>query len=97
MRKYVFAGLLLGALALLGGTGPSPAVAQKGEKGGTIEVNKGKDNKYRFTVRNADGHFLALSGAYATEKEARQGIDELKSVLKTAKVVMGKKGGKGDK
>jgi uncharacterized protein YegP (UPF0339 family) len=97
MRKFLVCGLLFGALALFTGVSPNPAVAQKKEmKAGTIEVNKGKDGKFRYSVRNADGKFLAGSTAYATEKEALKGIEELKDVLKTAKVTA-KKGGKDGK
>jgi len=98
MRKFVFGGLLLCALALLGGIDQSPALAQKGEKGGTIEIKKGNDGKYRFTIRNADAKLLAMSGptGYATEKDAEKVIEELKTVLKTAKVTRAttKKGGR---
>jgi uncharacterized protein YegP (UPF0339 family) len=96
MRKFLVCGLLFGALALFTGVSPNPAVAQKKEvKAGTIEVNKGKDDKFRFSVRNAAGKFIAGSTAYATEKDALKGIDELKDVLKTAKVTTKKVGKEG--
>jgi uncharacterized protein YegP (UPF0339 family) len=67
------------------------AVAQKDGKGPYIEVAEGKDGKYRFTVRSADGKMLALSGAHADEKGALKAIEDLKTALKTAKTMPTKK------
>lgn len=72
---------------------------------GTIEVNEGKDGKFRFFVRNADGKLIAMSGpgGFATDKEAAKAVDELREVINAAKVSTGKapaksdKGGKTDK
>ena len=55
-------------------------------KAGSVEVNEGKDGKFRFTVRDGDGKFLALSGVFATKEEAMKGIDALKEVLPKATV-----------
>jgi uncharacterized protein YegP (UPF0339 family) len=55
---------------------------------GVIEVTKGKDDKYRFFVRDADGKLLAMSGpgGFATTKDAEAAIDTLKEVVAKAKV-----------
>lgn len=68
--------------------------AKKGKKGtGTVEVNEGKDGKFRFVVRNADGKLLAMSGptGFVEKADAVAALDELKAVLETAKVESGKK------
>src|SRR5262245_46172068 len=57
-----------------------------------IEVSEGRDGKFRFVVRNSEGKLLAMSGprGFASEKEAEHAIEELKDVLKTARVTQGK-------
>ena len=57
-------------------------------KGGVIEISKGKDDKYRFFVRDGDGKLLAMSGpgGFATVKEAEDAIDLLKETVAKAKV-----------
>ena len=60
-------------------------------KAGTVEVKEGKDGKFRFSVRDAEGEYLAGSGAFATKEEAVKGIDTLKEVLAKATVVAPKK------
>jgi uncharacterized protein YegP (UPF0339 family) len=67
------------------------------KQSGTIEVKEGKDMKFRFTVGDNDGKFLALSGAYADEKAAEDGIEALKEAVANAKVVTPKKADKADK
>lgn len=57
---------------------------------GTIEIGEGKDGKFRLTIRDSEGKFLALSAAFATEKEARQGIEDIKEAMAKAKVVVKK-------
>jgi len=57
--------------------------------GGVIEVVQGaKDGKFRFFVRDADGKLLAMCSpsGFASEKDAKEAIDDLKDVLRTAKV-----------
>jgi uncharacterized protein YegP (UPF0339 family) len=56
-------------------------------------VTEGKDGKFRFTVRSGDGKLLAMSGptGYADEKAALKAIEDLKTALKTAKVMPTKK------
>jgi uncharacterized protein YegP (UPF0339 family) len=87
MRKYIAAAVLCAGM-LVAGTDTGPVVSAQGAKAkaGHIEIGKGKDGKYRFTVRDADEKFLALSGAYASEKECREGIETLKKVIVGAKV-----------
>src|SRR5262245_31151897 len=107
MRKLLVCVLMFGLLAGLSGTAVPVVVAQatkkdkdkdkdtKGAKAGagTIEVSEGKDGKFRFFVRNADGKLLAMSGptGFASEKDAEKGIDELREVVAKAKVTKGKK------
>ena len=57
-------------------------------RAGVIEVAKGKDDKYRFFVRDGDGKLLAMSGpgGFATAKDAEAAIDHLKAVVESAKV-----------
>src|SRR5262249_61799246 len=57
---------------------------------GTVEIGEGKDGKFRLTIRDAEGKFLAVSAPHATEKEARAAIDELRDALTKAKVVVKK-------
>ena len=87
---------------------PTLAQATKKEKdkdkdakkptGGVIEVAEGKDGKFRFFVRNADGKLLAMSSpsGFASEKDAKEAINDLKDVIRTAKVTT-KKADKADK
>ena len=56
-----------------------------GSKPGKIEIKEGKDHKFRFIVHDADGDFLCTSAAFKTEKEAFDGIDDLKAVLANTK------------
>jgi uncharacterized protein YegP (UPF0339 family) len=58
-----------------------------------IEVAEGKDGKFRFNVRSEAGKLLATSGptGFATEKDALKTIEDLKTALKTAKVMPTKK------
>src|SRR4051794_25053787 len=63
--------------------------ARKGGPG-TVEIGEGKDGKFRLTIRDAEGKFLAVSAPHTTEKEAREAIDELREALTKAKVVVKK-------
>ena len=96
--------VLLAMIVTVGTAPPDVAVAQakkddkagkaaKGkketaDKAGVIEVTKGKDDKYRFFVRDGDGKLLAMSGpgGFATVKDAEAAIDTLKEVVAKAKV-----------
>jgi uncharacterized protein YegP (UPF0339 family) len=61
---------------------------------GVIEINEGKDGKFRFVIRDGDGKLLAMSGptGFATREDAGKAVETLKAVLPGAKVVAGKKG-----
>lgn len=63
------------------------------DTGGTIEINEGKDGKYRFVIRDEEGKFIAMSGptGFATAKEAEGEVTRLKAVLGKAKVTYKKK------
>jgi hypothetical protein len=55
---------------------------------GTIELKQGKDEKFRFTIRDADGKYLGGSTiGHATDKEAKDACEELKTVIMNAKYV----------
>jgi uncharacterized protein YegP (UPF0339 family) len=108
MRKLAVCALMLALMAGITGTSTSGLLAQppkkdkdtkkdakKGKGGslaGTIEITEGKDGKYRFNVRNADGKYLGGSGptGYASEKEAEKAIEEFKEVVANAKVTKAK-------
>jgi uncharacterized protein YegP (UPF0339 family) len=91
MRQVVVCLSLLALFGIVAVVPTNNVVAQKDAKGPYIEVAEGKDGKYRFTVRSADGKMLALSGAHADEKACLHAIDDLKSALKTAKIMPTKK------
>lgn len=59
-------------------------------KAGLFEISEGKDKMFRFSVRDSEGKFLANSGAnkFATEEEARKGVEAFKAAVKDAKVVV---------
>ena len=61
---------------------------KKDSKAGVIEITQGKDEKYRFFVRDGEGKLLAMSGpgGFATMKEAEAAIDHLKDIVAKAKV-----------
>ena len=65
--------------------------AKPAAKAGTVEVKEGKDGKFRFTIRDADGDYLAGSGAFEKKEDAVKGIDTLKEVLSKATVIQPKK------
>ena len=93
MRKLLCFAALCAFLLPFACSFESAARAQKGKAGGaTIEISEGRDGKFRFTVRNSDGKFLANSGANAfpSEKEALKGAEEFKSVVGSAKISVSK-------
>ena len=100
MTALVRSTLAVAAVAGLLAVAGAPVTAQKKDapkaKPGVVEVKQGKDDKYRLTIRDADGKFLAMSGAFATKADALKGLDILKDALKDAKVVEVKGGGKDD-
>lgn len=66
---------------------------KKATKPGSIVITEGKDEKFRFTIRDADGKLLAMSGptGFATKEDAAKAVDTLKEVLEISKVSYGKK------
>jgi uncharacterized protein YegP (UPF0339 family) len=94
MRQLVVCLFLFALFAIVAVVPSNNAVAQKDAKVPYIEVNESsKDGKFRFVIRNADGKMLAMSGptGFATEKDAHKAIEDLKTALKTAKVMPTKK------
>jgi hypothetical protein len=101
MRRH-FQAAILTAATLLIATGATNAFNQSKKptsKGGTIELVQSRDGKYRFNVRDAEGKYLGGSTVgHATEKEAREAVEEMKRVLATASYVSKKsEGSKDDK
>ena len=95
MRKFLALMTLAAALLVVSAPTNHTAIAQGTKKDkdkttakgvGHIEIGKGKDDKYRFSVRNAEGKFLAGSTAYATEKEIHEAIEAFRKVVAGAKV-----------
>lgn len=93
MKKVLAAVFLAGAGWLaVSGTGDSFAQGKKGAKAGTIELVESKDGKFRFTIRDADGKYMGGSTVgHATEKDAKEAVEEMKKVLATATYVSKKK------
>jgi uncharacterized protein YegP (UPF0339 family) len=102
MRRTMLGGLVLAGLILaVGNPVPEIAVAQakkdtkaakdakdrRDAKAGVIEISKGKDDKYRFFVRDGDGKLVAMSGpgGFETTKDAEAAIEHLKEVVAKAK------------
>ena len=85
MRKFVGA-MFLTAAAVLTDIGTNDTLAQGKKPGkGTIELIESKDGKFRFSVRDAEGKYLGGSAiGHATEKEAKEAVEELKKVLAAA-------------
>ena len=61
-------------------------------KPGYFEISEGADKMFRFSIRDSENKFLANSSAnkFATEEEARKGIEYFKAALKDAKIEMKK-------
>jgi uncharacterized protein YegP (UPF0339 family) len=93
MRQLVVCLALFAVFIIVSRASFTGALAQDKSKGPYIEVSEGKDGKYRFTVRTGEGKLLATSGptGYSDEKAALKAIDDLKTALKTAKVMPTKK------
>ncbi|HVK18879.1 MAG TPA: hypothetical protein VM533_18255 [Fimbriiglobus sp.] len=104
MRKLVRCLALVTAMTTVSVAALSVADAQeKGKKAtgkttGIVEINEGKDGKFRFNVRDNDGKFLAMSGptGFATKEDAAKALEKLKDALENPKVTSAKKaaGGK---
>ena len=55
---------------------------------GTIQIQEGKDGKFRISVRNNENKYLAGSPVgFETKAEAQKAVEELKDVISEAKVV----------
>lgn len=90
MKKLVaLMGVAVVALFFTSGSLELSAQGKKGStKQGTIELLESRDGKFRFSVRDSEGKYLGGSAVgHATEKEARESAEELKSVIATAKYV----------
>ncbi len=69
---------------------------KSGKTTGIVEVNEGKDGKYRLVIRDTDEKFLATSVAFATKDEAEKGIERLREALENPRITHKKsEGGKG--
>jgi uncharacterized protein YegP (UPF0339 family) len=85
-------------LVTAGGLATAPAQDKKDVKkgakaGGVIEINEGKDGKFRFVIRDGEGKLLAMSGPTGFQKreDAVKALETLKDVLPTAKMAPPKK------
>jgi hypothetical protein len=89
MKNLLVAMVLAGSCLFLGAhIAATHAQTKKPAKTGTIELIKSRDGKYRFNIRDAEGKYLGGSTVgHATEKEAREAVEELKKVLATATYV----------
>ncbi len=89
MKKFAMISAAVAALYLVSGNPELSAQGRKGSsKQGTIELVESKDGKFRFSVRDGDGKYLAGSPVgHATEKEAREAAESLRTVIATAKFV----------
>jgi uncharacterized protein YegP (UPF0339 family) len=101
MSKLWSGGCLPGVFLFLAlAAPPHTAVAQenkdtkKAEPAGAaaIEIAEGKDGKFRFFVRDAEGKVLAMSSpsGFATAKDAQAAVDQLKAAVAKAKVSVAK-------
>jgi hypothetical protein len=69
--------------------------AAGGKTTGIVEVNEGKDGKFRLIIRDSDEKYLATSAAFATKDDAMKGLDRLKTALENPKMTSKKSSGKG--
>lgn len=113
MRRFIGCAAAFALVALFLAASAPVAVAQKDkdkdkakdkdkEKAktfGAIELQEGTDGKFRFYVRNAEGKLIASSpvSGFATEKDAKAALDELKGMLGKPKFVKTKKEKEEDK
>ncbi|MFM8931473.1 MAG: hypothetical protein ACKOS8_06300 [Gemmataceae bacterium] len=62
------------------------STAKKGT--GVIQIQEGKDGKFRISVRNNENKYLAGSPVgFETKADAQKAVEELKDVISEAKVV----------
>lgn len=93
MLKLVRGLVLVAAMTTVSVAALSVADAQdKGTKDtgkttGIVEVNEGKDGKFRLNIRDPDGKLLVMSGptGYATKDDAVKVLDRLKAALENPK------------
>ena len=57
-------------------------------KPSVVKIGEGKDGKFRFSIYNAEGEFLAMSGSntFESKADAVKGLEELKAALKETKI-----------
>ena len=61
---------------------PKPAAAK-----GSVVIKPGRDDKFRFFVRDEhDKSLMQSSTGYATEEDAKKMLDTVKAILATSKV-----------
>ena len=53
---------------------------------GIVEMNEGKDGKFRLVIRDSDEKYLATSAAFATKDDALTGLEALKAALENPKM-----------
>lgn len=90
MKKFALMSVVVAGLYLFSGNLELSAQNKKGttSKQGTIELIESRDGKYRFSIRDSDGKYLGgTTVGHATEKEAREAVETLKTVLRDAKYV----------
>lgn len=81
---------VIGSLALAPLATNAQEKKSSSKKGtGTIQIQEGKDGKFRFSIRNSDDKYLAGSppAGFETKAEAQKALEELKDVISEAKVV----------
>ena len=95
MKKFALMSVAVAGLYLVSGSLELSAQNKKGSsKQGTIELIESRDGKFRFSVRDSDGKYLGGSAVgHATEKDAREAAEDLKTVIATAKYVSKKSEG----
>jgi hypothetical protein len=92
MSKLVRCLALMAAMSTVSIVALSVAEAQEkgkkatGKTSGIVEVNEGKDGKFRLIVRDTEDKYLATSAAFASKEDAMKGLDRLKEALENPKI-----------
>ncbi|MCU0702474.1 MAG: hypothetical protein MUF18_00595 [Fimbriiglobus sp.] len=75
-----------------------PADTKPAASKGSITIKPDAKGRYRLLIKDADGKGMLMTAGngFETEKEAREAIEELKSILSSAKVTV-EKGDEKDK
>lgn len=98
MKKYALLAMAVASLYLVTGSPELSAQNKKSGKQSTIEIIESKDGKFRFSVRDGEGKYLAGSPVgHATEKEVREAVEQLKQALLSAKFVSKKSDSESEK